>query len=437
MKHGKKHRWLLLWLLLLSQAALAQELQHSTGAWLKKLERFRIQPSLNLQFWSTYSMDTKLYDAETQRYERVDNRFNTQLRRMRLTLKGEPYENLQVGITISADLVGRDVLTATEAGSNNGDSPQFRLLNTYLQWRLIPKQEKLNAVIGYILPQIGRESTTAASSSTSMEKAWSQNYLRRHVTGLSPGRALGINVGGIWLGERKVHWGYDLGVFNPVVEGFGGNSTGRYYAPLWVGRLALALGDPEMKKYATVRKINFYSARKGITLAVSAAQQGRTDRFLSSQALSADFLLNWQHFNLDGDWTFMARHGSREVDGAPHSFASRSQTGYLRMSYNIHLANRYLLEPMVMLSQYAGALDADGQADAVAVNSPSGKDNTLDLGVNFYFNPDLKIALHYSLRHGDAGAAGDGAMVNNFFFQSGVGPIRRGNWVGLGLTTVF
>jgi hypothetical protein len=45
--------------------------------------------------------------------------------------------------------------------------------------------------------------------------------------------------------------------------------------------------------------------------------------------------------------------------------------------------------------------------------------------------------MHYTFRKGDAGEAGSGAAVNNYFFQSGVGPILRGDWLGLGLVAIM
>ena len=67
---------------------------------------------------------------------------------------------------------------------------------------------------------------------------------------------------------------------------------------------------------------------------------------------------------------------------------------------------------------------------------PAGEDYTFDFGINFYFNPDLKLALHYTLRDGNAGMAGDGSKVNNYFV-SGAGAVRYGDWMGLGVSAVF
>ncbi|MEZ5058928.1 MAG: hypothetical protein R2879_17985 [Saprospiraceae bacterium] len=46
-----------------------------------------------------------------------------------------------------------------------------------------------------------------------------------------------------------------------------------------------------------------------------------------------------------------------------------------------------------------------------------GLEQIYDIGANLYFNPDLKLSLHYTHRRGDPGDAGDGSTVNNYFFQ--------------------
>ena len=91
-----------------------------------------------------------------------------------------------------------------------------------------------------------------------------------------------------------------------------------------------------------------------------------------------------------------------------------------------------------MVMQFNGGETAEEQADASAVGFFSGSEQTYDAGVNFYLDRrNLKLMLHYTWRDGDPGAAGDGARVNQFFSQSGIGAIRRGNWLGLGLHAIF
>ncbi len=412
--------------------------QEESNGWLKKLKDYKIEPSLGIQLWGSYTKGEELYNEELGKYDPIDNRLNFQIRRTRIGLKGQPYENLKFNLTAALDFVGRDVLAGTEGGTNNGGSPSFRLWNAYVQWRMKSNSEALNLVAGYLPVQIGRESITSALRSTSMEKAWSQNYLRRHLTGIGPGRAAGVNLGGLLLPEKgHIGLGYDIGVFNPVFEGFSGNSTGRHYAPLFAGRLALYLGDPEFTKYGIGHKVNYFGKRQGLTVAIAGATQGETDLFLQNQALGMDVLFNWGKLNVDGDWTMLYRSGRRLTEDQVHEFTASANTGYIRASYNVNLPNQYVLEPVVMLVQFNGALDAIEQSDAAAVGALYGKDQSVDVGFNLYPNPDLKLSLHYTFRKGNAGDVGDGAKINNYFYQSGAGAIHRGEWLGLGLIAIL
>lgn len=434
----KKQRGLILLLLLISSFAFAQAQSEKKSDWLAKLEKYKIKPSLGIQLWSSYTFDQKVYNEETQAYETVDNRLNFQLRRARIGIKGQPYENLSFNLTAAMDLVGRDLLSGTEAGVNNGASPGFRLWNAYVQWRAVPKSEALNLVFGYMAPQIGRESITSAMRSNSMEKSWSQNYLRRHLTGIGPGRAMGINTGGLFSQKNAMlHWRYDLGIFTPQFESYDGNSVGDHFSPLIVGRWVMEIGDPEAKKYSQGHKINYFGKRNGLSLAVTGATQGQTDLFESNQAMGADFLFNWGHVNLDGEWTMLTRQGVFTVDESRQKEKVAAQTGYVRVGYNINLSNGWVIEPVGMWMFFKGEKDAEGQSYAAQLKSMSGEDQKLNVGVNLYLNPDLKLSLFYTHRNGDAGAAGSGSTVNNFFNQGGVGPIERGDWLGFGVVGVF
>lgn len=414
------------------------QINNTENTWSEKLKAFKIKPIVGVQLWSTYTFGTKVFDETTGEYRAVDNRFNTQIRRTRLGIKGQPYKNLKFNFTTSLDVVGRDVLAATQGGGNNGGSPFFRIWNAFLQWKISNKNDDLNLTVGYIPPQIGRESITSAFRVSSMEKSWSQNYLRRQLVGTGPGRALGLNLGGLFSDdERNWGWGYDVGVFNPVFEDFGGNSIGEKYSPLLVGRAALYLGDGESKSYSISHKDNFMSQRKGFTIALAGSHQMETVLFKNQIALGVDWLLNWDKLNFDGEWTFLNKEGERIINDQNTGFNVKSNTGFARISYNLTMPKGRILEPTFMMMQFNGALNATAQADAIAVKAFAGKDYSFDFGVNYYWNPDLKLSLHYILRNADAGDAGDGATFNNYYYQNEVGAIQRGDWLGLGLVAIF
>ncbi|MCB9289695.1 MAG: hypothetical protein H6560_20495 [Lewinellaceae bacterium] len=408
--------------------------------WLKKKEGFRIEPFMMLQLWSSYSVGQEVYNPEQNQYESVDDRLNVQLRRARLGFKAEPYEGLQFTIAGAYDLIGRDVLAGLVGGTNNGSIPNFGIWDAFFQWKIKKNSEAFNLVGGYFRPQLSRESITSGWSVNSMEKSMSQNYIRRHLVGAGPGRALGINLGGLLLEEgRSVGLNYNIGIFNPVTLANNGNSSGSAFAPLVVGRAVVYLGDPEMDKYKIGYDINYYGKRKGLSVGFGGSWQGKTDVFESSYAAEADVLFNWGPVNIDGDWNFMWREGSRlSPDDQVRSFTYASNTGHLRLGYNIIAGKKAFLEPSFMLMQFNGAKGLTGQADAKAVGAFSGSERTYDAGINWYLNKKhLKLMLHYTWREGDAGEAGPGFTGNQYFSQSEVGAIHRGNWLGLGLNAIF
>ena len=398
--------------------------------WQEKLDDYNIKFTVGVQFWTTYTMGQEVYDPTDGRYETVENRITTELHRSRLAISGQPYRQLKFNLTSSLDFVGRDLLSGTQGGANNGPSPSFRIWNAYLQWNLVPKMDILHVTVAYMPPQIGRESISPALRVTSMDKAWSQNYLRRQLVGTGPGRSAGVNIGGLTYEEgRMLNFSYDIGVFNPVFHSFLGNSMGAKATPLITARAVLHFGDPETENYSIGHKINYFGRRKGVSIAAAGAYQGETEIFDQNTALSLDLLWNWSSFNLDGEWNFLKRNrGDLE---AP------SGVGHLRASYNFMLPKEKILELVLMYSTFRGSLEESDQREANRLGAFAGEDSTTSLGLNFYFNPDLKLTINYSRRKADEGDANPGVTFNNYFFQNGVGAIKRGNWIGLGVVGIF
>jgi hypothetical protein len=400
--------------------------------------KLELEPTIGVQIWGSYTMGQEVYNTDLQTYEAVDDRLNFQLRRTRFGFKGSAYERLRYNVLFSADLVGRDLLAGTEGGSNNGSQPNIGLWNAYVQWQVLADSDLFDVVVGYQVPQIGRESITGALRSTSMEKSWSQNYLRRHLVGRGPGRSLGVNIGGLVLKEdRPWNWSYDLGIFNPSFGQLGGQSVGQRYAPLLTGRLVAYLGDPESKRYSTGHKVNYFGKRKGLSVAVAAAHQGKSDTYRRNGAWSADFLFNHGPWNIDGEYTVLHRSSLSSNDQVVPDYDTQALTGYLRVSHNVPLPGEHHLEPVAMVVWLEGPTAASEQAQASELGAFAGRERILDLGFNYYLNPDLKFSLHYTHRWGDSGAAGEGATVNNFFFQNGVGAIQRGHWLGAGVIAIL
>ena len=407
----------------------------TTQRWLPKNSRYLPEVKVFMQLWGIHSTGMEVFDADSGQYEDVDDRFNVSLRRARVAFLGEPYNQLKYNVAFFYDQTGRDVLSSGVGGSNKAD-PAVGVLEAFVHWK-IGKSEALNLLGGFFRPQVQRESITGAWATSSFEKSMSQNYLRNHLVGTGLGRTVGLNLGGI-IAKNKISLNYNLGIFNPLTADYAGTSVGTKYTPLLAGRVSLSLGDPEFSKYGIAYDINFFNKRKGVSLDFNVARQGETDLLQSSTTYGPGLLLNWGPLNLDGEWMWLKRTGEAYLlPDNLRTFTAGSATGHARLGVNLAIS-RFVLEPVFMVMKFNGALDGVEQFEAELAKMPSGEETTYDAGINWYLDgKNLKLALHYTWRNGDPGDAGDGSQVNAFFTQNGVGAIRRGNWLGLGLNAIF
>jgi len=226
---------------------------------------------------------------------------------------------------------------------------------------------------------------------------------------------------------------YDIGIFSPQTFSFNGNSAGIEHAPLLTGRLALYIGEPESKTYTIEHKVNYFGNRNGLTIAFAGSHQGKNDLFKSNQAIGLDWLLNLKNVNIDGEWTFLNRSG----DDSERKFDVISNTGYLRIGYNIFIKGSSYLEPIIMFVKFNGPLDLASQIDAAYVGAFAGTDQILEIGFNYHLNTKLKFSLFYTFNKGEKGDAVDGITFNNYYGQGSVGAIERGNLIGLGIVGMF
>lgn len=422
---------------LLFQLLFAQQPSPSSGPW-AKLTSMEFKPVLQLQLWGTYTHGQQRFDSEPQTYELVDNRMDVSLRRGRVGFKLTPYDRLTIAVVGAFDNVGHDGLSGTVSGYNP-PNPNFGLWDAFVQWKAVRSSDAVHLTAGYFRPQINRESLTSAWTVNSFEKAWSQNYFRQHLVGTGPGRATGVNLGGFLPGEGLLSLTYDVGLFFPLTTSadpaLRGISRGAQTAPLGVAKLTVHLGDPEHTAYKLGKKVNYFNQRKGISFSLAGAHQGETELFAQSQTLGVDLLANYGPLNLDGDWSWMYREGTAQAPTDGHYI---SQTGHLRLGYNLLVRERFFLELMGMVMHFHGGLTAQEQADAAAVRAFSGTETTYDVGINWYLNRHkLMLLLHYTWHTGNAGEAGDGARVNHYFNQRSLGAIQRGDWLGLGLNLML
>jgi hypothetical protein len=404
--------------------------------WLGKQENFAFDIRAMVQLWGLYSTRFEVYDPASKDFKRVDDRLNIYLRRARLLFSGEPYPRLRYVVNFFFDQAGRDILAAG-IGASNQPSPAVGVWDAFFQWKPLENTEALYLVAGWFRPQLQRENITSGWSVASMEKSNSQIYVRQHLTGTAFGRAAGVNIGGLINGEN-FGLNYNVGLFNPVATGYAGNSAGKAFSPLLAGRIVWTIGDAELRQYGINYETNFHSQRRGLSLDFNFSSQGETDLFSASQAFGPGFLFNYGPWNLDGEWMVMRRRGWRAGNASGiDEIVARGGAGHLRASLNVP-AGRYMLEPAAMIMCFQGEREAQKQLDAAALQSPSGQEFAYDVGINWYLDRrNLKLTLHYVARDGHPGELDKSAAVNPYYSQPGVGAVRRGNFLGLGLNAIF
>lgn len=388
--------------------------------------KFKVDPVLNLQFWSTYTSNQKVFDDTEQVYVDVDNRLNFHLHRSRWGLKGQVSDRLKYSFVTSLDFVGKDVLSGVVGGFNNGASPSIRLWNAQLDYKLSTHTDLFNVRIGYFAPEVSRESITSPFRVNSFEKSWTQNYIRRHYSGTGPGRLTGINLGGFYtLSESALAISYDFGIFNPYYTELSGNSSGIVASNLFTYRTVLHIGNPEFDKHGAARKNNYFGKRKGISLAISQGVQGEAVNWDSNSLLCFDFLANYNGFGLTGEWAQLQR--------SKGELQTQSATWILRGFYNIPIGNDRHLELVLSRMEFSGPLTEEKQDIAKILKDFYGKDAFTELNINAYTSPNVKLVIAYTWRSGDSGHYNSPASGNNFFVESGAPPIQRGDYLGFGI----
>lgn len=363
-----------------------------------------IQPFAAGQLWGAYSINEKRNLNPMPGLEEVDNRFNPYFRRARIGFRGSPYRRFKYYIAISFDNLGKDELSAPRGDENEAD---IIIWDAYVQWRSSLNHDLLNVTAGYFRPQMSRESITSAFSVNSLIKATAQSYIRDHLVEQGNGRAIGLNLGGLF-GAEHFSFNYNMGIFDNQVRKV------TKWNPLWVGRLAFTFGDPEMKTYGIGYKVNYFNQRNGVTLAISSSLQNATDQFAQSTATGFDLLLNYGPVNFTAEWNFMERESNS-------GNVFNSNTGFIRGGYNFIVYDRFFLEPVIMYSRF------EGDSGASIVDTHEGEDEVIDFGMNWYVNKNLlKVNLHYVIQMGN----GNNLLTDENTFE-------KGDFLGLGLQFII
>lgn len=382
---------------LLAAPLLAQNVQ------IPGLQELRIGGGIQLTGIFTHGTRADL--SNSGRLDPVDDRFDLGLRRARLTLSGRILAGLDFRVIFFYDNVGRDRFTGTRGTPSEGS---LGIWDAFWTWHARP--ERLHIIIGYFRPQLGREHITSGfQTNSSMDKLPTQNYQRIHAIGRSNGRETGINAGGLYS-RGKWCLNYNAGFFDASHEKLAGQPYGgRRWSPLLAGRLALSIGDPEMKSYSIDYQVNYFGRRRGLTVAAFSSHQGHTDAFQRNSTMGLDLLANYGPLNLDAECSRLAR---RRLDGAAYA----DHTWHARAGYNIRAASSWL-EPVFAVAHFTGSSLSPWK---------DGRDEWVDAGLNWYLRETrVKFNLHFTRQSGRPLSGYDD------------GKIRRGNMVGFGVQFVF
>jgi hypothetical protein len=390
---------------------------------------FKIEPFAQLQGWGVYSMNRATQNDGDAGFDKADQRANFFLRRARLGFRGKPYKDLTYTLSLYYDNAGHDSMASTRATTNpstvNGRSTDVTkgvaavgLWDSFLTWK-VSKSDLFHVTAGYFRPQISRESLTAAFNVNSFEKAVSQNYVRQAVIGRGFGRSTGINAGGSKYADG-LGINYNVGIFNKVTTPGSytsgtttvnlGESQGDENSLVYVGRMAVTFGDPEMEKYGLGYNQNYFGKRKGVTIAVNGSTQDGTPTYKENKVIGGDILFNYNNWNIDSEFFWIYKKGNGQ-----DSYA-RSRTGHFRMGYNIPLNNGTILEPSALVSGFYGEQGSDY----------TGRDMVVDVGLNWYLDQNkYKFYVHYVKQDGDG---------NNLEHRDGPTGYHYGDYAGVGFT---
>jgi hypothetical protein len=342
------------------------------------LERPEINFFGQVQLWNVITTG-----ATDDQGEPVQDRWDAYIRRARLGLKGNVYPAITYQIVFAYDVIGKNLYTGGPGTPQGRDNRDFYLWDAFFTWSAHPRWA--NLTMGYFRPQVGRESITAAWQTNSFIKAFTNFLPRFHIVDSRPGRETGINIGGLYHAGT---WGvnYNVGIFDADHAETRGNEAGTLWSPLVTARFAFTFGDAEMSRYRLGYVTNYWSQRRGVTLAWNYTHQGETDLFQSNTMQGVDVLANWGPLNVSGEYDLLYRE--RRIGN------SRDVVYHARAGYNIHLPHGHILEPAYLYSGMEGE-----------PASPTIPDETRivhDAGVNWYVDRnDVRVNLHAVWQNGD------------------------------------
>lgn len=388
---------------LVALAMMTNSLTAQSVQWTKPDSLYKyVQPFASLQLWSVYTMGEQLQLEENGPMETVEDRLNFLTRRARIGFKGKPYKGLSYFLNVQYDNLGKDRFGAIRGAVNTG---QLGILDAFVTYKLNKRNDLFNLSAGYFHPQFSRECITGDMNVSAFDKSPLQGYVRGHVTGKGYGRTTGLNLGGM-IRSGFVTIGYDVSLNNNITTSAEATeTTGKFWSPLIVDRVTFSFGDSDKKSYSLMYETNnFFNERKGVTVGLSSSRQGKTDLFSSNTFAGVDVMANYGGLNLDLEGALL----SRKVEGMLYEMT----TWQVRCGYNVVIAHKYIIEPVVSVMKFQG----DTGAPAF------GEEKMYDAGVNWYINKkNIKMSIHYVKQEG----FGDNSYTDEVTF-------KKGDFIGYG-----
>lgn len=362
----------LLWLVVLLPISKIQADTSEKEKSAKAINTFK--PMAIAEIWSTYSY------GESKNNETYAPQLDLHFRRLKFGGKGKANDRLTYNFLLHADRLGENTYASTK-NSYQG----LGLWHAMMSARLSPHSDALNLVAGYYNIAVSRSSYTSCKALGTLDKAQTDWYLRKFLTGKGNGIESGMGIGG-YSNLERLHLDYRASIFIPQATQHPHGSP-----LLYTGRISL--NSEKTPAFNYLIKHQNWVKQKNISCALGAAYQQNgyindSIRFTHSAALGSDMHLHYQGLILEGSLYQLFR----EAENIPDFSAT---LWHIKALYNFTVKTQHL-EACCSYQNYR----TEGSK---SLFKHIGDDTSMDLGLNWYINKDkVKMTLHYIMQSGTA-----------------------------------
>ncbi len=384
---------------------------------------FKIKPFIMAQPWLTY---TENYDVPGSP-DLKEHQTDFFIRRGRFGFKGRFNPLLKFKLVMSYDKLWKTNPNPNDGAKGSvkftGEThPKLQFLDVFLMWKALGDEFVITG--GHFRPQVGRANITSGFKILSLEKGLPNFYVRNHVIGkplkvhtfnfaTGNGRATNITFGGLILKNLySLNYNFSAAYNQNYVNS-------KYSSPLLTGRVAVSIGDPEMKTYKLGYTQTYLGKRKGITFAINGSYQGEgiykneNKPFDKNYLYGGDILANYKNLDFVFEYDFLGR---KWKDGTSYL----DKVWQVKAGYILSLFSQKF-EPAVSYEEFKP--DSNGYSVY-----KKRKNTRYDVGVNWYIRGNrLKLSLHYA----------KGKLYNYTNKKTGdVGTVNV-SYIGLGFQFIF